>query len=130
VYATVCAIDKDRGVVKVNLNGRVTNWLPCLVATPSIGQQVVVLEYQNDGIGIVLGPTARCDGNAISLHIGAIDIKIDGNKVQIKSDMEIAGDIKINGNLEVSKDIKAGSSIFDSKGNLTNFKTTDGAKRA
>lgn len=130
MYATVCAVDKDKGVVKVNIDGRVTNWLPCLLATPAIGQQVVVIEYINDGIGAVLGPTARCDGNPISLHIGAIDIDIDGSSVQIKcKKLKFTGDIEIDGKLEVSKDIKTDSFVIDSKGNLSNFTTTDGAKR-
>jgi len=118
-FGTVSEINKEEGLVRVDINGRVSNLLPCLYGTPSLGQQVALLEFENDGTGVVLGPTSLVDGNPISLHIGDVDFWCDGNEIEIKaSKIKITGDVKIEGN------------ITDSKGDLTNFRTTDGASRA
>jgi len=83
-----------------------------------------------DGVGVVLGSLSRVDGNPISLHIGAIDIWCDGIKSKIKSPVEIEGDVLIDGALIVNKEIETKATVKDSRGDLTNFTTTDGAKRA
>lgn len=130
MYGKVCDIDKDKGLVKLDILGRVTNWLPCVNGTPSMGQQVAFIEYENDGTGVVLGSLSRTDGSPVSLHIGGIDVTIDGSSVVLKSDAEITGSIKIIGDLEVDGNIKTSGAIEDSRGDLTNFTTTDGAQRA
>ncbi len=130
MFATVCEINKEKGLVKVNINGRVTNWLPCVLSTPSIGQQVAIVEFENDGTGFVIGSLSRIDGNPIDIHIGNIDIWCDGLKTKIKSPVEITGDVVIRGKLEVDKEIKTHKKVFDSRGDLSDFVTTDGSKRA
>jgi phage baseplate assembly protein gpV len=130
MFATVCEIDKDAGMVRLDVLGRVTNWLPCVGSTPSVGQQVSFAEYENDGTGVVFGTTARSDGAAISLHIGGIDVTIDGASIVLKSDAEVTGSVKIIGDLEVDGNITTSGTVTDTKGDLTNFSTTDGAQRA
>jgi len=130
MFATVCAVDKQKGLVKVNHLGRVSAWLPCVGATPAINQQVAFLEVE-DGSGVVFGSTARVDGKAIMLHIGSIDIKVDGEEVEIKAKKyKFTGDFELKGNLAVDGQISTTKNVIDSRGDLTNFKTTDGAKRA
>jgi phage baseplate assembly protein gpV len=124
MYATVCAVDRDAGMVRLDILGRVTNWLPCVTATPAVGQQVAYLEFGNDGTGVVLGSLARTDGKPVTLHIGGIDITIDGSKAVVKSDVEITGNVKVDGDIELT------GTVTDSRGDLTNFQTTDGASRA
>jgi len=129
MYGTVCAIDRDNGLVKLDVNGRVTGWLPCVQATPSIGQQVAFIEYAADGTGVVLGSLSRTDGTPVSLHIGGIDIVIDGATIVLKCDGDITGNIKITGDLTVDGNITTTGTVTDSRGDLTNFTTTDGAAR-
>ena len=130
-FGVVCEINKAKGLVRVDINGRVSNWLPCIYGTPSLGQQVALLEFENDGTGVVLGSTSRVDGNPISLHLGDVDIWCNGDDVKIKAQkIEIVGDVKIDGKLETTKDIKTEQKVVDSRGDLTNFSTTDGASRA
>lgn len=130
MLGTVCEVDKSGGMVRLDVLGRVTNWLPCVTATPSMGQQVAFLEYDNDGTGIVLGSTARSDGSAVTLHIGDIDITIDGESVVLYGDTKITGEVEIVGNLTVDGNIEITGDITDSRGDLSNFVTTDGAQRA
>ena len=129
-YGKVCEIDKDQGLVRLDVDGRVTHWLPCVNATPSIGQQVAFVEYENDGTGVVFGSLSRTDGSPVSLHIGGIDATVDGSTIVIKGDAKITGSVKIIGDLEVEGDITTTGTVTDTKGDLTNFTTTDGAQRA
>ena len=130
MFATVCEINKEAGLVKLDITGRVSHWLPCVMSTPALGQQVAFLEFGNDGTGVVLGALSRTDGSPIKLHIGGIDIDIDGSTAVIKSDTQLTGAVKIIGDLEVDGNIKTSGTVEDSKGDLTNFSTTDGAQRA
>ena len=130
MLGTVCAINKAAGLVKVDIDGRVTNWLPCVQSTPSVGQQVALIEYEQDGTGVVLGSLSRVDGSPVSLHIGGIDAVIDGSTIVLKSDGDVTGNIKITGDLTVDGNITTTGTVTDTKGDLTNFTTTDGAKRA
>ena len=129
-YGKVCKIDKTKGLVKLDVDGRVTNWLPCVNATPSLGQQVAFAEYETDGTGVVFGSLSRTDGSPISLHIGDIDATVDGSTIVINGDAKITGSVKIIGDLEVEGNITTTGTVTDSKGDLTNFTTTDGAQRA
>ncbi|GEM_PF-6550974 len=124
MFATVCEVDRNKGFVRIDINGRVSNWLPCVSATPAIGQQVAFIESSIDGSGVVIGSTSRSDGAAVDVHIGSIDITVDGESIVIKGNADITGEVKIVGDLIVDGEIR------DKKGNLTNFTTTDGAKRA
>jgi len=130
MFGTVCEIDRDKGFVKLNVLGRVTNWLPCVQGTPSVGQQVAVIEYDNDGTGVVLGSLSRTDGSPVSLHIGGIDISIDGVTITVKSDAAITGNISIKGDVSIDGNLTLTGNVTDSRGDLTNFNTTDGAQRA
>ncbi|ADV47027.1 baseplate assembly protein v [Nitratifractor salsuginis] len=130
MFGTVCEIDKERGFVKLDVLGRVTNWLPCVQSTPAIGQQVAFIEYDNDGTGVVLGSLSRTDGSPVSLHIGGIDVSIDGATITVKADTSYTGDIAIKGNVSIDGDLTLTGGVTDSRGDLTNFSTTDGAKRA
>ena len=130
MFGKVCDIDKAAGLVRLDVLGRVTNWLPCVAATPALGQQVAFIEYDNDGTGVVLGSLSRTDGAPVVLHIGGIDVTIDGSSIVLKSDLDFTGAIKIDGPVEITEDLKVGGTITDSRGDLTNFTTTDGAVRA
>ena len=130
MFATVEKVDKAKGLVKLKVHERVTHWLPCVGGTPSKGQQVAWIEAEEDGEGVVLGSTSMTDGQPVSLHFGGIDVSIDGSKATIKSDIEITGDLKLTGDLSIDGNIETTGTVTDTRGDLTNFETTDGAQRA
>jgi phage baseplate assembly protein gpV len=123
MFATVYEVDKTKGLVRIDINGRASNWLPCVGFTPKIGQQVAFMESPIDGSGVVFGSTSMTDGKPVEFYMGSIDVAVDGKKIVIKrGDIEFTGNVKIDGNVELTGTIK------DKKGDLTNFTTTDGAK--
>ena len=130
MFATVEKVDKAKGLVKLKVHERVTHWLPCVGGTPSKGQQVAWIEDPVDGRGVVLGSTSMTDGQPIELHMKGIDVSIDGSKATIKSDIEITGNVTITGDLSVDGNIETTGTVIDTRGDLTNFETTDGAQRA
>ena len=137
MFGKVSKVDKGKGLVKVDILGRESHWLPCVGGTPSVGQQVAFHEGGDvDGTGMVYGSTSMTDGNKLSYHINGIDITADGSTITIKaSEIKITADIKIEGNMEIKGDLKVEGNIettgtvTDEKGDLTNFQTTDGAQR-
>ena len=136
MFAKVSKLDKAKGLVKLDVLGRETHWLPCVGGTPSVGQQVAWIEGSNDGTGVVLGSTSMTDGANVTFHMKGIDIDIDGSTIKIKGngditgDIEITGDLTLTGDLSVDGNIETTGTVTDTKGDLTNFKTTDGAQRA
>ena len=137
MFGKVSKVDKAKGLVKVDILGRESHWLPCVGGTPSVGQQVAFHEGSEvDGTGIVFGSTSMTDGNKLSYHINGIDITADGSTITLKvPNLKITGDVAIEGNVDIKGDltvdgnIETTGTVTDEKGDLTNFKTTDGAER-
>ena len=136
VYGTVCETQPGKALVKVNIKGRVTDWIPVgttasgkakMFSTPTIGQQVVVGEFGDGSDGVVL---AGVFGGGIKEPPHASEANAwEGDQI-FTGNLTIYGNLKVNGDVEITGNLKVGGNITDSKGDLTNFTTTDGAKRA
>ena len=139
--------------VKIDTDGRVSGWLPMKSDSSknysgsidvSLGDQVVAHYFDeglNDGYIATHLPSesnplpASAGQGVISKNIGGISIEISGSNATITGIGKLtieAGNFKLdeNGNIEITGGLKVATTVEDKKGDLTNFKTTDGAKRA
>ena len=139
--------------VKIETEGRVSGWLPMKSDSSknyagntdvAEGDQVVAHYFDkglNDGyiathLASENNPLPASAGQGtISKNIGGISVEISGGNAKISGIGTLvveAGNFKLDeaGNLEITGGIKVAKTIEDEKGDLTNFITTDGAKRA
>ena len=147
-------------LARVKIAQRVTDFLPIIQRANSfkrqaspvrVGEQVVVLFPFGEGdFGVILGslfnkgakePSTYSDtkeiiefedGTIISYDSATSTLELDVAKhinIVCKS-ATVQADVSIDGTLSVSGNITTGGTVTDTKGDLTNFSTTDGAGRA
>jgi len=141
--ATICDVKDGKKLVKVDLYGRVSDWIPYagvankfvkVWSPPAIGEQVIVLfPYGDLNGGVVITsifnedckePIDANSQNFIISFANGTELKVENG------DFIFKGNIKANGTISSSGDISTAGKINDNKGDLTNFTTTNGGKRA
>jgi len=133
-----------KALARVNINGRVTDFLPVLMVNndfvkvwipPRVNEQVTVLSPFGDGdFGVILPAIynkadkepAGANANNVIVEVGDVRMETDGAMVDISAPVSVNLNtpvVKMSGNLAVAGDIS------DSRGDLTGHthSTTDGA---
>lgn len=142
---TVVEVDSKRALARVNVLGRVTDFLPVKMIANDfvkiwlpawVGEQVlVVCPYGDADSGFVIPsifnkgckePQGAANHKAIVEFAGGVRIETDGVKVNVTAPNGIAIEAP---QVSVSGDLHVGGVITDVKGDLTNHThdTTDGA---
>ena len=142
---TVVEVDSNRALARVNVLGRVTDFLPVKMIgndfvkiwlPARVGEQVlVVCPYGDADSGFVIPsifhktckePQGAANDKAIVEFAGGVRIETDGVKVNVTAPNGIAIEAP---HVSISGDLHVGGVITDVKGDLTNHThdTTDGA---
>ena len=96
-----------------------------------------IVEFEDGTVVSYDTASKTLDLNAVgSINVVCKDASVQANSISVTATTSHSGDVTINGNLTVSGtadvggNFTTGGTVTDSRGDLTNFSTTDGAARA
>ena len=142
-------------LVCVDIQGAESDWLPVrglcnafikLFVPVLVGEQVMVFSEYGDLHKAYVVPSlfsndapepSGGDASTVVLEVGENRFEIDKSTMKCTlTSLSIVADVSIEGNVDISEalyvngDISTDGGVEDSRGDLTNFTTTDGASRA